>query len=222
MAGAETPMESVGGADVQAPGVRPPRADAQRNLDAVLTAAKAVFHEAGVDAPAKDIADRAGVGVGTLYRHFPKRTELIKAVFQREVDTCADAAAIFAAAEAPDVALTRWLHRYTDLIATKRGLATALHSDDPAYDDLAAYFMQRLEPALASLLDVAAASGAIRSDVAARDLMRAVANVCQPAKTVGVAYSLRMVALLIDGLRFGVAPARSPASGSSVQIAEGT
>lgn len=108
----------------------------------------------------------------------------------------------------PVVALSKWLHRYTELIATKRGLAAALHADDPAFDALAGYFTMRLEPALASLLQAAAVIGEIRSDVAAEDLMRAVANVCQPAKTVGVAYSLRMVALLIDGLRFGATASR--------------
>ena len=69
------------------------RADAQRNIGSLLAAAKAVFGTSGVDAPAKEIADQAGVGVGTLYRHFPQRSDLVKAVFQREVDACADAAA---------------------------------------------------------------------------------------------------------------------------------
>ena len=124
------------------------RADAARNIDSLLEAAKAVFATSGVDAPAKEIADLAGVGVGTLYRHFPQRSDLVKAVFQREVDACADAAPALAAANEPAAALARWLHRYTEFLATKRGLAAALHSGDPAFDALPGYFAARLEPAL--------------------------------------------------------------------------
>jgi AcrR family transcriptional regulator len=179
------------------------RADAARNIDSLLEAAKAVFATSGVDAPAKEIADLAGVGVGTLYRHFPQRSDLVKAVFQREVDACADAAPALAAAHAPGVALEKWLHRYTEFVATKRGLAAALHSGDPAFDALPGYFMERLGPALGSLLEAAAASGEIRADVSPRYLLYAVANLCLPVADEGVAYSQRMVALLIDGLRYG-------------------
>src|ERR1700722_18375660 len=108
------------------------RADAQRNIDSLLEAAKTVFATAGVDAPPKQIADLAGVGVGTLYRHFPQRSDLVKAVFQREVDACADAAPALAAANEPGAALEQWLRRYTEFVGTKRGLAAALHSGDPA------------------------------------------------------------------------------------------
>lgn len=182
------------------------RADARRNVDALLEAAKAVFGTSGVDAPAKEIADVAGVGVGTLYRHFPQRSDLVKAVFQREVDACADAAPALAAAHAPGEALAKWLHRYTEFLATKRGLATALHSGDPAFDALPGYFMGRLGPALESLLAAATASGEIRTDIDAKDLLYAVANLCLPAAEEGVEYSRRMVAVLVDGLRYGAEP----------------
>jgi AcrR family transcriptional regulator len=191
----------AGGALERAP--RRLRADAQRNIDSLLEAAKAVFGTSGVDAPAKEIADLAGVGVGTLYRHFPQRSDLIAAVFQREVDACADAAAALSAAYEPAAALARWLHRYTEFVATKRGLAKALHSGDPAFDALPGYFMRRLEPTLGSLLAAAAASGEIRADISPRYLLYAVANLCLPVPAEGVAYSQRMVALLIDGLRYG-------------------
>ena len=85
------------------------RADAQRNIDALLEAAKTVFGTSGVDAPAKQIADLAGVGVGTVYRHFPQRSDLVKAVFQRGVDACADAATTLAATDEPGAALALWL-----------------------------------------------------------------------------------------------------------------
>ena len=179
------------------------RADAQRNIDSLLEAAKGVFGTSGVDAPAKEIADLAGVGVGTLYRHFPQRSDLVKAVFQREVDACADAAPALTAAYEPGVALAKWLHRYTEFLATKRGLAAALHSGDPAFEALPGYFMQRLEPALASLLGAAIASGEITPGTSARDLLHAVAALCMPVPGEGPAYSQRMVALLIDGLRYG-------------------
>ena len=122
------------------------RADAQRNIDSLLEAAKAVFAHSGVDAPAKEIADLAGVGVGTLYRHFPQRSDLVRAVFRREVDACAAAAPALAAAHEPGAALALWLQRYTEFVATKRGLAAALHSGDPAFDALPGYFMQHLGP----------------------------------------------------------------------------
>jgi AcrR family transcriptional regulator len=192
-------------ASPDAPESRPRRlrADAQRNLGGLLEAAKTVFATSGVDAPAKEIADLAGVGVGTLYRHFPQRSDLVKAVFQREVDACADAAPALIAVHAPGDALALWLRRYTEFVATKRGLAKALHSGDPAFDALPGYFLQRLEPALGSLLEAAAASGEIRADITPRYLLYAVANLSLPVADEGVAYSQRMVAILIDGLRYG-------------------
>ena len=198
-------VEPAGSAGLGAPERTPRRlrADAQRNIDSLLEAAKTVFGTSGVDAPAKQIADLAGVGVGTLYRHFPQRSDLVKAVFQREVDACANAATTLAAAHEPGAALAKWLHRYTEFLATKRGLATALHSGDPAYCALPAYFMQRLGPALGSLLEAATASGEIRGGISAKDILHAVANLCVPVPGEGVAYSQRMVALLIDGLRYG-------------------
>jgi AcrR family transcriptional regulator len=200
---------AAAGADDPAGAPRRLRADAQRNIDSLLEAAKTVFATSGVDAPAKQIADLAGVGVGTLYRHFPQRSDLVKAVFQHQVDACADAAPALAAAHEPGEALMRWLHQYTGFVATKRGLAPALHSGDPAYGALPGYFMQRLGPALGSLLEAAAADGQIRADVGPRDLLYAVASLCLPAAEEGVDYSQRMVALLIDGLRYGAGTSRS-------------
>jgi AcrR family transcriptional regulator len=177
------------------------RADARRNIDAVLEAAKAVFATAGVDAPVRDIATAAGVGVGTLYRHFPKRADLVAAVFRHEVDACADAAPVLAAEHGPDEALSLWLQRFTGFIATKRGLASALHSGDPTFDALPDYFEGRFLPALRSLLDDAAAAGAIRGDVDAHELLTAVAGLSMSEDPERPGRSGRMVALLVDGLR---------------------
>jgi AcrR family transcriptional regulator len=182
------------------------RADAQRNIGSLLAAAKEVFAASGVDAPAKEIADAAGVGVGTLYRHFPQRSDLVKAVVEHGVDSCAEAATALAATYEPAEALARWLHRYTEFVGTKRGLASALHSGDPAYAALPGYFMGRLEPALGSLLEAAMARGDIRTDISAEDLLYAVANLCLPVPGGGVSYSQRMVALLMDGLRCQAVP----------------
>jgi AcrR family transcriptional regulator len=179
------------------------RADAQRNIDSLLEAAKTVFATSGVDAPAKEITDLAGVGVGTLYRHFPQRSDLVAAVLQRGIDVCAAAGPELSAAHEPGEALVKWLHRYTGFVATKRGLATALHSGDPAFDALPGYFMQRMEPVLGALIDAATATGEIRADVSAKDLLHAVALLCQPVAGEPLAYNQRMVAVLADGLRSG-------------------
>ncbi len=201
-AGSETSGGSVGAQ-------RRLRSDAQRNIDSLLVAANAVFGTSGVDAPAKEIADRAGVGVGTLYRHFPQRSDLVVAVLQREIDACAAAAPALAAALEPGAALAKWLGRYTALLATKRGLAAALHSGEPAFDALPGYFFERLGPALGSLLEAATASGEIRAGISSKDLLYAVANLCLPVADEGVEYSQRMVALLIDGLRYTAESQRS-------------
>lgn len=179
------------------------RADAQRNIGAVRAAARAVFAESGVDAPMRQIAARAGVGVGTVYRHFPQRSDLVVAVFRHEVDACADAAAPLADEYPPGEALSRWLRRYLDFVATKRGLHTALHSGDPAFDPLPDYFAEHLRPALDSLLDAAAAAGEIRPEVEATDLLHGIAMLSGSTDDTGQAK--RMVDLLIDGLRIGAA-----------------
>ncbi len=186
---------------------RPMRADARANLDALLAAAKAEFAERGVDAPVRGIAERAGVGIGTVYRHFPLRSDLISAVFRREMDACVDAAAEIEAAFPAGIALDRWILRYTEFVAAKRGLAAALHSGDPAYEPLAEYFATRLAPTLDRLLDRAITAGAITHRVEATEFLGAVANLCHgvgPSEQ-SAAQAERMVRLLLAGLRAPVA-----------------
>ncbi|MCU1473679.1 TetR/AcrR family transcriptional regulator [Amnibacterium sp.] len=182
---------------------RPTRADARQNVDALLEAAKAVFAEAGVNAPVRSVAERAGVGVGTLYRHFPLRSDLISAVFRREMDACADAATEIEAAFPPGEALDRWIMRFTQFVATKRGLAAALHSGDPAYEPLAEYFSTRLAPTLERLLVAATRADAITQDVEATELLGAVANLCHGGgpDPRSAEHAERMVRLLLAGLR---------------------
>jgi AcrR family transcriptional regulator len=182
------------------------RADARRNEEAVLEAAKIVFARAGVDAPSREIAGQAGVGLGTLYRRFPTRADLVAAVFRREVDACADAAVTLAREASPLDALAEWLMRYTRFLATKQGLAAALHSRDPAFASLPDYFRSRFEPALTMLLAAAAEAGETRSDIDAYDLLRAIGNLSVTSGDDGKAHTERMVRLLIDGLRYGARP----------------
>lgn len=179
------------------------RADGQRNLSSVLEAAAEVFAASGVDAPIREIAERAGVGLGTVYRHFPQRSDLIAAVMQSQVDACADAAAIFAGKYEPGEALVRWLHRFMDFLGTKRGLAAALHSGDPAYEALPGYFFERIGAALETLLTEAAAANIIRSGIDAEDLLWTVGTMCQGPHGAEPTYARKMVNLLVDGMRYG-------------------
>lgn len=181
---------------------RPVRVDAQRNIDALLEAAAAVFATSGVDAPVREIAGKAGVGMGTLYRHFPQRSHLIIALFRREVDACADAAALLAARHEPGEALGLWMQRFVDFVTAKRGLAAALHSGDPAYDALPSYFRERLRPAVQGLMNAAVEADIIRDDIAADDLLSAVPGLCMPGPDGAATHSRRMVALLVDGLHY--------------------
>lgn len=185
-----------------------PRADAQRNIDAILSAAKQEFMANGVDAPVRSIAARAGVGIGTLYRHFPRRSDLITAVFRREVEDCSAAATTLAASHEPGEALNLWVQRYTEFVATKHGLANALFSGDPAYAGLREYFEGSVGPKLRMLLDNAEQSGAIRARVSEMDLIGAIANLCIPAPgSEDTSRAIRMVGLLLDGLRYEAPPA---------------
>jgi len=182
-----------------AEGGRRKRADAQRNLGTLLQAAKTVFAISGVDAPVREIADRAGVGIGTLYRHFPTRADLIAAVFRQEMDSCAEAAETLAAAHPPFETLSLWMDRFVELAATKRGLAAALHSGDPAFEALPARREQRLVPAFQALFAAAVAAGEIRGDVDAAGFLNAVARLCMSSDD----QARRMVGVLVDGLRYG-------------------
>jgi AcrR family transcriptional regulator len=177
------------------------RVDAQRNVDALLEAAKTVFDTTGVDAPVKEIAQEAGVGVGTLYRHFPRRADLVKAVVESRIDALAECGPQLAATHDPETALVQWLHRYTALLGTKRGLASALHSGDPTFDGLRDHFHARLEPTADALLHAAVSAGAIRRDVSARELLRAIALLCLPLSDDDPVPDPHMVEVFIDGLR---------------------
>src|SRR5580700_965507 len=112
------------------------RADARRNEATLLDAAAAAFVESGVNAPVREIAARAGVGVGTIYRHFPTRADLIVAVYRHQVEACAEAGPVLLAqADTPHHALARWIGMFVDFLVTKHGLASALQSDQAGFQD---------------------------------------------------------------------------------------
>ncbi|WP_394553372.1 TetR/AcrR family transcriptional regulator [Agromyces sp. MMS24-JH15] len=179
-----------------------PRADAQRNLDALLTAAREEFTAQGVDVNVRAIAARAGVGTATLYRHFPQRSDLVAAVFRRELDECVADAATIAAQHEPGEALDLWVQRYREFLETKRGLAGALHSGDPAYSALPEYFHSRAAPVLGALLRGAEQAGVIRAGTDPMDILGAIANLCVPFPGSDNDTATRMVSLLLDGLRY--------------------
>lgn len=178
------------------------RADARRNEKALLDAATAAFLAAGVDVPVRDIAARAGVGVGTIYRHFPTRADLIVAVYRYQVEACVEAASeLLANSATPHTALARWINLFVDFLATKHGLAEALRSNAPAHETLHAFFVDRLVPACAQLLDAAAAAGETDPGVDAYELLRGVGNLCIGADNDPRYDARRMVERVVTGLR---------------------
>ena len=192
----ETTEGQVGGAG------RGKRADAARNQEKLLAAAARVFVTSGVDAPVRRIAAEAGVGMGTIYRHFPTRADLIIAVYRHQVEACAEAGpALLASSATPYAALGQWSNRFVDFLVTKHGLAAVLQSDSSGFDTLHAYFLDRLVPVCAQLLDAAVESGEIRSGVEAYELMRGVGNLCIGADSDARYDPRRLVELLIAGLR---------------------
>ncbi len=178
------------------------RADARRNAQTLLDAAAALFVDAGVDVPVRDIAARAGVGVGTIYRHFPTRADLIIAVFRHQVEALAAAGPVLLEQVAsPHQALAHWIDRFVDFLVTKHGLAGVIQSDDPGSAALHSYFVDRLVPVLGRLLDAAVRDGEVAAGTDPLTLMRAVGSLCAGFDGDRQADARRMVDLLVGGLR---------------------
>jgi len=191
--------DSASGSGTPAPGKR---SDARRNEATLLAAAAAAFIASGVDVPVRDIAAMARVGVGTIYRHFPTRADLIVAVYRHQVEACVDAGpTLLRDSKSAHAALTDWIDLFVDFLITKRGLAGALRSDSAAFETLHAYFLDRLVPVCAQLLEAGAAAGEIVPDVEAYELMRGVGNICIGADTDPNYDARRIVQLVIAGLR---------------------
>ena len=180
---------------------RQKRADAQRNEQALLSAAAAVFVTSGVEAPVRDIAAAAGVGMGTIYRHFPTRADLVVAVYRHQVEACAEAGPVLLAnGNSPHAALSKWVNLFVDFLVTKHGLAAVLQPNSVGFDALHAYFLDRLVPVCAQLLAAAAEAGEISADIDALELMYGIGNLCVGADTDPRYDARRMVELLIAGL----------------------
>ncbi|MFI2205145.1 TetR/AcrR family transcriptional regulator [Streptomyces sp. NPDC020192] len=178
------------------------RRDARRNKETLLDAAAEVFVASGVEAPVRDIAARAGVGLGTIYRHFPTRADLIIAVYRHQVESLAAAGPdLLASTASPHAALARWIDLFVDFLVTKHGLAAVLQSDNAGFEALHTYFLDRLVPVCGELLDTAATAGEIRPGPKAYELMRGVGNLCIGAESDPRYDPRRLVALLVAGLR---------------------
>src|ERR1700687_278391 len=182
--------------------VRRPRADAVRNRERVLEAAKAVFSAGGPDASLEAVAKRAGVGIGTLYRHFPTRDALFEAVYRREVQQLGELAEALQTEADPVDALRRWLRSNVEFVATKKGMSAALALAVQGSSELSAYSFDRLTKAVGALLDRAVAAGEIRSDISPEDVLRTLVGMCYMHDQPGWQNSvLRMVDVFVDGLR---------------------
>jgi AcrR family transcriptional regulator len=192
---------------------RRPRADAVRNRERVLEAAKAVFSQGGAEAGLEAVARQAGVGIGTLYRHFPTREALYEAVYRREVEQLAEMARHLATELPPLPALRRWMQALVEFIATKKGMATALALAAHKPPELMTYTTGRLQEAIGTLLFPAAEAGEVRGDVGPDELLRAVIGLSYLQD--GPDWQARVIRLLdvfLDGLRLrpGASDGRPP------------
>jgi AcrR family transcriptional regulator len=189
---------------------RKPRADAVRNRERVLEAAKVVFSAGGADASLEAVARAADVGIGTLYRHFPTREALFEAVYRREVQQLADLAEELKQEAQPVEALRHWMRSIVEFVATKKGMSAALALVAYKNTELLSYSFDRLTRAIGGLLDRAVATRQIRDDISPEDVLRALVGMCymhdQPGWQTSV---LRLVDVFIDGLRIRPDRARS-------------
>jgi AcrR family transcriptional regulator len=182
--------------------VRKPRADAIRNRERVLEAAKIVFSAGGADASLEAVAKCAGVGIGTLYRHFPTREDLFEAVYRREVEQLGDLAEQLKGEPDAVEALRRWLRSNVEFVATKKGMLAALQLAAYGSSELHAYSFDRLTKAVGALLSRAVAAGEIRADIGPEDVLRALIGMCYLHDQPGWQNSvLRLVDVFVDGLR---------------------
>jgi AcrR family transcriptional regulator len=181
---------------------RKPRADAIRNRERVLEAAKAVFGQGGTEAGLEAVARQAGVGIGTLYRHFPTREALYEAVYRREVEQLADLATQLVGVAPPLEGLRRWMRSLVEFAATKKGMAAALALAAHKPPELMSYTSGRLQEAIGTLLRPAAKAGEVRDDISPDDLLRAVIGLSYLQDGPGwQAQVLRLVDIFLDGLR---------------------
>jgi AcrR family transcriptional regulator len=177
-------------------------ASVQRSREALLAAAATVFVDRGVEAPVREIASRAGVGVGTVYRHFPTRSDLVSAVYRHQVDECVALASELRKESVPAAeALNRWIAAFVDFLVTKHGLSEALRSEDPSLQNLHSLMLNELVPACSSLLIACQDAGEVDQRITAFTLLRAVGNLCIPGPSYSRDDAKHMVARLLAGCR---------------------
>ncbi|MEA2216673.1 MAG: hypothetical protein QOK19_2234 [Solirubrobacteraceae bacterium] len=181
------------------------RADARRNREKLLAAAVELFANVGQDAPLESIAERAGVGIGTLYRHFPTREALAEAAYRNEVQRLCDAAGELLAERPPGEALAEWMGRFVTYVAAKRSMAGMLQSVIASSDPtLYVVARGRMAAAITMLIEAAEQDGAIRSDVEPDDVLRVMSAIWLVSDGPDwTERSRRMLELLMDGLRYG-------------------
>jgi AcrR family transcriptional regulator len=181
---------------------RKPRADGARNRQLLIDAAKSGFADVGMNVSLEEIARRAGVGIGTLYRHFPNREAVVEAVYRREVEQLAAAVPQLLESWAPAEALHRWMHLFIDYIATKRLIAPSLGPLHGRSSTLYATSAELITGAISTLVRRAIASGDVRKDIDPSDLLRAMVGVSYQNPDAGwEASARRVIDLLMDGLR---------------------
>lgn len=181
---------------------RKPRADSIRNRELLLEAAARIFSVGGQQASLEAVARQAGVGIGTLYRHFPTREALFEAVYRHEVDHLVELAERLAREASPVEALRTWLHANIRLIATKKGMVAALQPVSYGTNELKAYSFERLTAALGLLLERGIAADELRSDIAPDDLYRTLIGILYSQGTADwQPTALRLVDVFVDGLR---------------------
>ena len=178
---------------------RPQRADARVNHDKLVATARALFTEKGTSAPLEEVAERAGVGIGTLYRHFPTRQALLEAVYVDEVEAMARAAAELTELPPWD-ALSEWLHQYVGFAATKRALNEALMETDPNSNVLLTC-RTAIASAGTALVERAQRAGVVRADTNFMDVVRMVGAIAM-VPTEGPEQKKRLLELALDGLRY--------------------
>ena len=181
---------------------RKPRADSARNRQLLIDAAKAGFSEVGLNVSLEEIARRADVGIGTLYRHFPSREAVVEAVYRREVEQLAEAAPQLLESSPAGEALHKWMHLFVDYIATKRLIAPSLAAVAGKTSTLYATSSELITHAISTLVKRAVASGDVRKDIDPSDLLRAMVGVSYGNPDAGwEASARRLIDLLMDGLR---------------------
>jgi AcrR family transcriptional regulator len=181
---------------------RKPRADSARNRQLLIDSAKAGFAEFGLNVSLEEIARRAGVGIGTLYRHFPSREAVVEAVYRREVEQLAEAVPQLLETSPAGEALHKWMHLFVDYIATKRLIAPSLAATAGRGSPLHTTSVELITRALTTLVKRAVASGDVRKDIDPSDLLRALVGVSYGNPDVGwQASARRLVDILMDGLR---------------------